>query len=102
LQNGSCSTVISPRSTIERKKAVDRVRGALHNANTVMGGNLPGNLGWQICKYVGARVIGARASTAVICGQSDSLKMLRSIDMVGKSGEDTRLCAEPIITEDET
>jgi hypothetical protein len=25
---------MSPRSTIERKKAVERARGALHNANT--------------------------------------------------------------------
>src|SRR5215469_7396079 len=37
LQNGSWSTVISPRSAIDRKNTVDRVRGALHNANTAMG-----------------------------------------------------------------
>jgi hypothetical protein len=41
LQNGSWSTVISPRSTIERKNAVDRVRGALHNAKTAMGATYP-------------------------------------------------------------
>ena len=28
---------MSPRSTIERKKAVERARGALHNANTGIG-----------------------------------------------------------------
>src|SRR5215469_11363351 len=37
LQNGSWSTVMSPRSTMEQKKAVDRARGALHNANTAIG-----------------------------------------------------------------
>src|SRR5215469_7462739 len=41
LQNGSWSTVISPRSTIERKNAVERVRGALHNAKTAMGATYP-------------------------------------------------------------
>ena len=32
---------MSPRSAIERKKAVERARGALHNANTAMGGTYP-------------------------------------------------------------
>jgi hypothetical protein len=35
---------MSPRSTIERKKAVERARGALHNANTAMGRNVPLNV----------------------------------------------------------
>jgi hypothetical protein len=34
LQNGSRRAIRSPRSSMERKKAVDRARGALHNANT--------------------------------------------------------------------
>jgi hypothetical protein len=34
LENGSCTPTRSPRSTIERKNAVDLDRGALHNANT--------------------------------------------------------------------
>jgi hypothetical protein len=29
---------MSPRSAIERRKAVDRARGGLHNANTAMSG----------------------------------------------------------------
>ena len=35
--NGSWRASRSPRSTIERKKAVERARGALHNANTGIG-----------------------------------------------------------------
>jgi hypothetical protein len=33
--------VRSPRSAIERKKAVDRARGALHSANIVTSGKYP-------------------------------------------------------------
>ena len=39
-KNGSWSASTSPRSTIDRKKAVERARGALHNANTGTGRNL--------------------------------------------------------------
>jgi hypothetical protein len=42
FQNGSWSASTSPRSTIERKKAVDRARGALHIARTGIARSIPG------------------------------------------------------------
>ena len=48
---------MSPRSTIERKKAVERARGALHNANTGIGANVSLNAGSValICAGTSAR-----------------------------------------------
>lgn len=40
-QNGSRTATMSPRSTMERRKAVERARGALHNANTGIGATYP-------------------------------------------------------------
>src|SRR6266545_2833541 len=39
---GSWRASRSPRSSIERKNAVERARGALHNANTGIGATYPG------------------------------------------------------------
>jgi hypothetical protein len=40
-ENGSWTATMSPRSTIERKKAVERARGALHKANTGIAAKYP-------------------------------------------------------------
>ena len=52
-----------PRSTIERKKAVERARGALHNANTGIGAQgipqpLPPPAGSRTARGVLPRVVG--------------------------------------------
>src|SRR5436305_1290338 len=52
---------MSPRSTIDRKKAVDRARGALHNANTGTRATYPCTPG-DGAGWAGARLGEARSS----------------------------------------
>src|SRR5215469_7677158 len=67
----SWSTVTSPRSATERKKAVDRARGALHSAKTVIAEadvRLSGPASFRLARH-GSQILSRRFGVRVVSAQ---------------------------------